>query len=51
MDTKKILKVSLLVVILAGASFVGYKLYRAWKTSSGDPVKNNRRIIVKNEKV
>jgi hypothetical protein len=51
METKKVLKISLLVIILAGASFGGYKLYRAWKTSSSDPKKNNRRIVVKNENV
>jgi hypothetical protein len=51
METKKVLKISLLVIILAGASFGGYKLYRTWKTSSGDPKKNNRRIVVKNENV
>lgn len=51
METKKVLKISFLVLLLAGASYGGYKLYRNWRTSSGDPQKNNRRIVIKNENV
>jgi hypothetical protein len=47
MDKKKILKISLVIAFLGGVAFGTYKWIQHLRTQSGDPQKNNRRIIVK----
>lgn len=47
MDKKKILKISAILLLIAGATYGTIKLIKYLRTRSGDPQKNNRKIIVK----
>lgn len=47
MDSKKIIKISAILVVIAGVTFGAIKLVKYLRTRSGDPQKNNRRIVVK----
>ena len=47
MDSKKIIKISAILVIVAGVTFGTIKLLKYLRTRSGDPQKNNRKILVK----
>ena len=51
MEAKKVFKITFLLIVLSGAGYAGYRFYRNWKTSSGDPQKNSRKILVQNNNV
>jgi hypothetical protein len=46
MKNKKALIIFGTILVLAGASYVGYRLYKKRKTTSGNPEKDNRNIII-----
>lgn len=46
MDKKKLLWVSVSLLAVAGIGYVAYTFYQKSRTSSQDPDKNNRKIII-----
>jgi uncharacterized membrane protein YebE (DUF533 family) len=46
MNKRKLLWVSASVIALAGLGYLGYYFYKKSKTTSQDPDKNNRKIII-----
>ena len=51
MNRKKITWIAVTVLAIGGLSYLGYYMYKKSQTSSQDPNKNNRKIlIINNEK-
>jgi hypothetical protein len=46
MNKKKLLWVSASIIALAGLAYLGNYLYKKRRTTSQDPDKNNRKIII-----
>ena len=46
MKNKKALIIFGTLIVLAGASYIGYRMYKKRKTTSGNPQKDNRNIII-----
>lgn len=46
MDKKKLLWVSVSLLAVAGLGYVAYTFYKKSRTTSQDPDKNNRNIVI-----
>lgn len=46
MDKNKLIRVSVSLLAIAGLGYIAYTFYQKSRTSSKDPDKNNRRIII-----
>ena len=46
MDKKKLMWVSVSLLAIAGLGYIGYTFYKKSRTTSQDPDKNNRKIII-----
>jgi hypothetical protein len=47
MEKKKIIGISFLALAFIGLTYGGYRWYQYLRTKSGDPQKNNRKIVIK----
>lgn len=45
MDNKKLVRVTVSLLVIAGLGYVAYTFYKKSRTTSQDPDKNNRKII------
>lgn len=46
MERSKITKLAVTILALGGLGYIGYYFYKKSKTTSQDPDKNNRKIIL-----
>lgn len=46
MDKNKLIRVSVSLLALAGLGYIAYTFYQKSRTTSQDPDKNNRKIII-----
>jgi hypothetical protein len=46
MDKSKITRIAVTLLALGGLGYLGYSLYKKSRTTSQDPDKNNRKIII-----
>lgn len=46
MDKKKLITVGASILLLSALGYVAYKMYQKSRTTSQDPDKNNRKIII-----
>lgn len=49
MNSKKVTWIAVTILAIGGLSYIGYTLYRKSQTSSQDPNKNNRKILIINQ--
>jgi uncharacterized membrane protein YebE (DUF533 family) len=49
MDKSKVTKLAVSLLALGGLAYLGYYFYKKSRTTSQDPDKNNRKIIITKE--